>query len=202
MTLDAIIIGLDEAGRGAVAGPVVAGACYLPPEAGVPDFITDSKKLTEKQRNAAYEWLCGNAVIGAGFVEAAFIDSDGILAATEKAMQEALAVVAKEVTPTYLLIDGRDHFWFDYPHSSVIKGDEKEPCISAGSIVAKVSRDRFMIEQAAQYPAYDFASNKGYGTEKHMKAITQTGPSPFHRETFLQRILSGAVTAEELAATE
>jgi len=180
------IIGIDEAGRGALAGPVVAGACVLIESLKGREYIRDSKQLTSEQREEAYEWITGHCTWGIGIVEARFIDTNGILAATEKAMQEALATIEKFVIPTYLLVDGRDKFWFNYPHSAVIRGDESEPCISAASILAKVTRDRIMIEYGKDHP-YGFTEHKRYGTEEHFAAIEKHGVSSLHRRTFLQK---------------
>ncbi|MBI2523751.1 ribonuclease HII [Candidatus Peregrinibacteria bacterium] len=160
----AVIVGIDEAGRGPLAGPVVAGACVdyknFPPH-----LIQDSKQLTPDEREKAFLWIQEYCTYGIGISDASEIDRIGILEATQKAMQDALAEVAKTVIPTYVLIDGRDHFWFDYSHSSIIGGDQKEPCISAASIVAKVTRDRWMIETAhRQFP-------RGEGQGEGVKGI-------------------------------
>lgn len=184
-----LIVGIDEAGRGPLAGPVVAGACVLNPEIESHPLIKDSKSLSPEQRSEAFEWIEENCIFGYGVVDATFIDENGILAATELAMQSALAMVEEHVQPTYILTDGRDKFWFNYPHSSVIKGDEKEPCISAGSIVAKVLRDRMMLEYDKQYPKYKFAEHKGYGSPLHIEALQMFGMCPLHRKTFLTKIL-------------
>lgn len=122
-------------------------------------------------------------------VSAEEVDELGILGATEKAMQLAVADLAQHVTPTLLLVDGRDTFWFDYPHISIIRGDQTEKCISAASIIAKVTRDRFMIEQSRKYPNYFFDQHKGYGTQKHCEAIMKHGSCPLHRMSFLKRLL-------------
>lgn len=183
-TENAIIAGVDEAGRGALAGPVVAGACILP-EGKLPRFIRDSKKLTPDIREEAFTWIAAHCAYGAGIVDAAFVDRCGILAATERAMQEAVAALAIMKRPTYLLVDGRDKFWFDYPHTAIIDGDNLEPCISAASIVAKVTRDRLMIDLHAQFPLFGFALHKGYGTPDHYAALAAHGPCPLHRRTYL-----------------
>ena len=182
-----VIVGLDEAGRGALAGPVVAGACMLCPELSDHSFIQDSKKLTPEIREEAYAWITENCTWGVGIVKASVIDDEGILAATEQAMQKALAVIEKEITPTYLIIDGRDKFWFNYPHSSVIRGDESEVCIAAASILAKITRDRLMIKYAKKH-SYGFEEHKGYGTTDHFAAIQKNGVSPMHRKTFLKNV--------------
>lgn len=184
---DAVIVGIDEAGRGALAGPVVAGACLLIDALETHPFITDSKALSPAQREHAFAWIEQNCTYGYGFAGNDDIDSLGILGATEKAMHAALAMLEQQITPTYLLIDGRDKFWFNYPHSSVIKGDEKEPCISAGSIIAKVLRDRWMVEKSAEFPEYGFAGHKGYGSAEHFACIEKYGVCELHRKSFLRK---------------
>jgi ribonuclease HII len=189
MALKAVIAGIDEAGRGALAGPVVAAACVL--SAGkrrLPPFIRDSKKLTPEGREEAYAWIIAHCTYGIGMAEALFIDANGILAATERAMQQAVEELRKSIAPTYLLVDGRDKFWFDYPHSSIIRGDETEPCISAASIIAKVTRDRIMEREHQRFPLYGFEEHKGYGAPAHLEAIRIHGPSPLHRTTFLKNL--------------
>lgn len=199
MSKDSLIVGLDEAGRGALAGPVVAGACVLIESLKKREYIRDSKQLTGEQREEAYEWISKHCTWGVGIVEATYIDKNGILAATEKAMQEALAAIEESETPTYLLVDGRDKFWFNYPHSAVIRGDESEPCISAASILAKVTRDRLMVEYGEKHP-YGFIENKGYGTAEHFAAIEKHGASPLHRKTFLQKsVVRGQRTVQTTA---
>ncbi|NLG07384.1 ribonuclease HII [Candidatus Peribacteria bacterium] len=182
---DAIIAGIDEAGRGALAGPVVAAACILR-TTDVPPFIRDSKQLTPQAREEAFTWITAQAISGIGSSDAGTIDTIGILGATERAMQDAVAALAASVTPTYLLVDGCDKFWFDYPHSSIIRGDESEPCISAASILAKVTRDRLMRAACPQHPAYGFSAHKGYGTAAHFAALTRYGPCALHRRSFLR----------------
>ncbi len=185
----AIIAGIDEAGRGPLAGPVVAGACIEIPALKQHPLIRDSKQLTEEQREEAFAWIEKHCSFGFGVVGADVIDAVGILTATEQAMQEALTMLSERQRPTYLLIDGRDKFWFDIPHSSLIGGDALEPCISAASIVAKVTRDRLMKEEAKKYPLYGFDGHKGYGAPQHIEAIHTHGPCPIHRKTFLRNIL-------------
>lgn len=194
MENSAVIVGIDEAGRGAIAGPVVAGACLLQPELEKHPLITDSKSLTPEQREEAFSWIEQHCTYGYGLVEAEEIDEIGILAATEKAMQSALAMIETHVIPTYLLIDGRDKFWFPYPKSSVIRGDESEPCISAASIVAKVMRDRMMVERGKKFPKYKFDQHKGYGAPQHLEAIQMFGTCTLHRKTFLTRIVENTST--------
>ena len=183
-----IIVGIDEAGRGPLAGPVVAGACVLESALSCHPLIADSKQMTEEEREEAFAWIEQHCTYGYGIVENTEIDEYGILAATEKAMTAALSMIEDHITPTYLLIDGRDKFWFNYPHSSVIRGDESEPCISAASIVAKVMRDRIMMEHAKEFPEYGFESHKGYGAPQHLEALEMFGVCPLHRKTFLSKI--------------
>ena len=189
----AVIVGIDEAGRGALAGPVVAGACLLHEGMLKNSFIRDSKQLLPEEREEAFAWIEANCTFGYGLSSAQEVDSLGILGATEKAMQEALAMLAKLVTPTYILVDGRDRFWFDYPHSSIIRGDESEPCISAASIIAKVTRDRMMVQYAQEFSQYGFAGHKGYGAPEHLGALQKHGPCSLHRKTFLTKIVSPGV---------
>ena len=186
MHSDAIIVGIDEAGRGPLAGPVVAGACVLREELKSHTLIRDSKQLSEEEREEAFAWIEKNCTIGVGISHAEEVDALGILGATEKAMQVAVEEIAQSVTPTYLIVDGRDRFLFDYPHSSVVKGDESEPCIAAASIVAKVTRDRLMIAYSKDYSLYNFFAHKGYGTPEHMAEIKKHGPCAIHRKTFLK----------------
>lgn len=182
---EAVTAGIDEAGRGALAGPVVAGACVLPTGIPLPRFIRDSKKLTPEMREEAFAWIAAHCAYGAGIVEAAFIDLNGILPATERAMQEAVRMLAQTCRPTYLLVDGRDKFWFDYPHTAIIDGDNLEPCIAAASIIAKVTRDRLMVRQETCFPGFGFALHKGYGTPEHYEALALHGLSALHRRTFI-----------------
>lgn len=178
------IAGIDEAGRGALAGPVVAAACILVASKKYPVHIGDSKKMTPQQREESYMWLTKECIFGTGLVEASEIDRIGILAATEIAMQKAVATVAALEPNLYLLVDGRDAFWFDHPHSSIIRGDDSERCIGAASIIAKVTRDRHMVALDAHFPHYGFAQHKGYGTPEHYAAIHKHGLLPLHRISF------------------
>ena len=207
MNATAVIVGIDEAGRAPLAGPVAAGACVIPHSlfrrrlsfnAWSPDkrkhddeyLIADSKKLSPEQRERAFEWIVANCPHGIAMTDAATIDRIGILAATERAMQLAIRTLSEFVTPTYVLVDGRDKFWFDYPKSSIIGGDGLEPCIAAASILAKVTRDRLMIEWAKEYPGYGFELHKGYPTPAHYDAIKKRGICTLHRQSFLKNILN------------
>ena len=184
MAAATITVGIDEAGRGALAGPVVAGACVLP-VSRIPVRIGDSKQLSPNEREASFEWIIKHCVYGVGIVAASEIDRIGILACTEIAMQQAVAAVANVHPTLYLLIDGRDAFWFDYPHSSIIRGDESEPCIGAASIIAKVTRDRLMIKYSRKFLKYGFGQHKGYGTPEHLATLKKHGPCMLHRKSFL-----------------
>ncbi len=184
-----VIVGLDEAGRGPLAGPVVAGACVSHPSLKENPFVRDSKQLSPEEREEAYAWIVRHCAYGCGIVSAEEIDRIGILAATEKAMNQALAAVAARVKPTYLIVDGQDHFWFDYPHSGVVRGDQTEACIAAASIVAKVTRDSLMVAAATDHPSYGFEQHKGYGTTEHVASLRAHGPCVLHRRSFLRSLL-------------
>ncbi len=145
--------------------------------------------MTPEEREESFTWLIKNCIHGIGSVDAKIIDEIGIMAATEIAMQEAVAVVSKQKKNLYLLVDGRDKFWFDHPHSSVIGGDALEPCIGAASILAKVTRDRQMIAYAEEFPGYGLEAHKGYGSPEHFAAIRRLGMTTIHRRTFLKNVL-------------
>ena len=181
-----ITAGIDEAGRGPLAGPVVAAACILPKLKRIPKFICDSKILTPEDREEAYQWIQRYCVSGVGLSGSRVVDNFGILAATERAMQQAVHMLAQSTKPTYLLVDGRDKFWLDYPHSSIIDGDALEPCISAASIVAKVTRDHMMRKAEEMFPGYGFAQHKGYGTEMHYAMLRKLGMCAIHRRSYLK----------------
>jgi ribonuclease HII len=152
-------------------------------------FIRDSKALEPEQREEAFAWVQRHCTVGIGLSSASYIDRFGILAATERAMQQAVSMLACTTKPTYLLVDGRDKFWFDYPHSSVIHGDSLEPCISAASIIAKVSRDHMMRQMDLMFPGYGFAGHKGYGTEEHYEMIKKLGVCGIHRRSYMKKIM-------------
>ena len=178
-----IICGTDEAGRGPLAGPVAAGACILP-EGYVPEGLDDSKKLTEKKREALYTQITENALAwGIGLASAAEIDEINILNASLLAMRRAIA--ATGVTPDLVLVDGSVNRGFDIRSEAVIGGDAKSPSIAAASILAKVTRDRIMAELDGKYPEYGFAQHKGYPTPAHKLAVYEFGPCPEHRRSFL-----------------
>ena len=184
------VCGCDEAGAGPLAGPVYAAAVILPFGVELPG-LNDSKKLTEKKREAIFPVIREQAVAWAvARVEAAEIDETDILSARMKAMQ--LAIDRLTPAPDFALIDGnRDHgrsAAVTTPHRMIVKGDSLSASIAAASILAKVSRDRYMKEIAAQYPQYEFDRHKGYGTKRHYELLRRYGPSPIHRRTFLKNL--------------
>lgn len=175
------IAGIDEVGRGPLAGPVVAACVIMPLENGIIG-IDDSKKLSEKKRQVLYEEIVTHALsIGIGIVDAAEIDVLNIYQATKVAMQKAIDDMTTK--PDYLLIDAMQ-LDNTLPQQSIIKGDANSYQIAAASIVAKVTRDRLMKEYAMQYPHYDFENNAGYGTPKHLEGLQEHGVTPIHRRTF------------------
>ena len=177
------VTGIDEAGRGPLAGPVSAAAVILP--AGFKhDLLDDSKKLTEKRRELLYEELTSrNDVLWSlAYAEVDEIEKINILRATHAAM--ARAALSLSQVPDFCLIDGLPVPNFPLPSEGIVKGDGKSLSIAAASIIAKVSRDRLMLEYAEQYPAYGFERHKGYGTKLHMEALREHGPCPIHRKTF------------------
>lgn len=176
------IAGVDEAGRGALAGPVVAAAVILPQDG---DFsgIDDSKKLSPQQRDVLYDLIMAKSLaVGIGFGDERLIDRINILQATLHAMTEA--VHSLSLAPDYLLIDGISSPSLDIPAQTIKKGDSASFSIAAASIVAKVTRDRFMVSLGEKYPAYGFPVHKGYGSRAHLGAIADLGPCPVHRVTF------------------
>jgi ribonuclease HII len=179
------VAGIDEAGRGPLAGPVVAAAVILPPGYRHPD-INDSKKLTPAKRDRLYETIRADALaVGLGVVEAPVIDLVNILRATLLAMRDA--VVDLSVQPDYLLIDGKNRIDLALPQDAIIGGDGKSVSIAAASIIAKVSRDRIMEIYHRQFPQYNFLKNKGYGTDEHREAIHRCGRCKIHRLSFTVR---------------
>jgi len=181
------IAGIDEVGRGPLAGPVCAAAVILP-EGLIIDGINDSKKLSEKKRELLYDEIVEKAVAwSVVFVEPEIIDEINIRKATHLAMENAVQKLS--IKPEFLLVDGNDNISFGIPCEYIIKGDAKSQSIAAASIVAKVTRDRYMIEMDEKYPEYGFARNKGYGTKEHMDALRKYGPCPLHRKTFITKIL-------------
>ena len=177
-----IVAGLDEAGRGPLAGPVVAAAVVLPSRIRLPG-VYDSKRLSAKQREESFSLLQKRAsAIGVGIVEAEEIDQLNIHCASLNAMEKAVA--ALPCFPDFLLIDGLFTLNLPLPQKAIIKGDQKCLSVAAASIVAKVTRDRMMIAYHQEYPEYNFARHKGYGTKEHLQAIEKYGRCPLHRRTF------------------
>lgn len=181
------VAGVDEAGRGPLAGPVFAAAVVMSEDKYIPD-IKDSKKLSEKKRELIYDYIIENADFYAvASVDEGEIDEINILNATHKAMNKAVSDL--KIKPDYVLIDGNSIKNMDIPHETVVKGDAKVACIAAASILAKVSRDRYIRELADKFPEYNFAKHKGYGTAEHVSALKKYGPCPIHRRSFLKKIL-------------
>ncbi|MCX5677642.1 MAG: ribonuclease HII [Candidatus Omnitrophica bacterium] len=176
-----LIAGIDEAGRGPLAGPVVAGAVILK-DFRFKERIDDSKKLSARMREKAYREILRKAIVGIGVVDEKVIDEINILQATIKAMNEAMANLA--IPPDYVIVDGRVRLLAGCPVKCIIRGDSSSLSIAAASIVAKVTRDRLMIEYDRTFPQYGFARHKGYPTKMHKKALVSNGASPIHRRTF------------------
>lgn len=181
------ICGIDEVGRGPFAGPVVAGAVILPKDDPIL-YLNDSKKLSEKKREALYDEIMERAVAtGIGIVSPARIDEINILQATYEAMREAVSKLSRE--PDLLLNDAVTIPEMTIMQVPIIKGDAKSVSIAAASILAKVTRDRLMIEYDKILPEYGFAGHKGYGSKEHIAAIQKYGPSPIHRRTFIKNFM-------------
>ena len=180
-----LVCGIDEAGRGPLAGPVCAAAVILPPDCRI-EGLNDSKKLTDKRRRELYDVIVENAVAyGIAFASHQEIDEINILQATFLAMERAMQTLSPQ--PQLALIDGNRAKDFGLPVRTIVKGDSLSASIAAASILAKVTRDRLMEEYDAQYPQYGFAVHKGYGTKRHYEALREFGPSPIHRKTFLKK---------------
>lgn len=181
------ICGIDEAGRGPLAGPVVAGAVVLPKEDPIL-YLNDSKKLSEKKREMLYAEIMARAVaVGVGIVGPERIDEINILQATYEAMR--IAVGKLSVKPDVLLNDAVTIPGVDILQVPIIKGDAKSVSIAAASIVAKVTRDHMMMEYEKEFPGYGFAGHKGYGTKAHIEALKRLGASPIHRATFIKKFV-------------
>jgi ribonuclease HII len=190
------VAGIDEAGRGTLAGPVVAACVMLPFETVLPG-VRDSKTLSDRQRQAAFDIICERAEsIGIGVADVPTIDRLNILRATHHAMREAVAAMTKP--PDIVLVDGTAVHPFPVPQIALIQGDSRSQNIAAASIVAKVSRDRLMNELHQLYPQYGFAEHKGYGTAEHFAALQQLGPCPAHRKSFapIARLLDNGLLGE------
>ena len=180
------ICGVDEAGRGPLAGPVCAAAVILPPNTII-DGVNDSKKLTEKKREALFNVIKENAVsYSIAYASVEEIESINILNATMLAMKRA--VEGLDVKADYAMIDGNKMPQLDIDGETIVKGDAKSMSIACASILAKVSRDRLLYEYAKEYPQYHFDKHKGYGTALHKEAILEYGPCPYHRMSFLKKI--------------
>ena len=181
------ICGIDEVGRGPLAGPVVAGAVILPKDCKIL-YLNDSKQLSAKKRDELYDVIMENAVaVGIGMASPRRIDEINILQATYEAMREAVSKL--EPVPQILLNDAVTIPDVTIPQVPIIKGDAKSISIAAASIVAKVTRDRMMVEYDKVMPEYGFASNKGYGAAAHIEALKKYGPSPIHRATFIKNFI-------------
>jgi ribonuclease HII len=181
------ICGIDEAGRGPVAGPVVAGAVVLPKDCRIL-YVNDSKKLSEKKREELYDVIMEKALsVGVGIVSHERIDEINILQATYEAMR--MAIGSLTVVPDVLLNDAVTIPGIDIPQVPIIKGDAKSLTIGAASIIAKVTRDRIMVEYDSVYPGYGFARHKGYETAVHAQALRELGPCPIHRRSFIKKYL-------------
>ena len=182
-----MICGIDEAGRGPLAGPVVAGAVILPKDCEIL-YLNDSKKLSASRREALYDEIMEKAVaVGVGMASPARIDEINILQATYEAMREAISKL--EPAPDILLNDAVTIPQVPIKQIAIIKGDAKSLSIAAASVMAKVSRDRLMVQYAEMYPEYGFEGHKGYGSAAHIEAIKKYGPCPIHRLTFIKNFM-------------
>ena len=182
-----VICGVDEAGRGPLAGPVFAAAVILP-EGHIIEGVNDSKKLSEKKREMLFDKIIEECVCySVGTASEKEIDEINILQATYLAMKRALDGL--EIKPDYVLIDGNRMPPLDIPAETIVKGDGKSASIAAASIIAKVSRDRYMLELAEKYPQYAFEKHKGYGTKFHYEKIAEHGISDIHRKSFLKKVI-------------
>lgn len=179
------IAGVDEAGRGPLAGPVVAACCILPLDCMI-DGINDSKKLSEPKREKLYCEITASAVFKVSVIPQEVIDEINILRATKRAMAECIENMP--VKPELVLIDAVD-VKVSVPIKSIIKGDAQSYNIAAASIIAKVTRDRLMRDYDNLYPQYGFAKNKGYGTKEHIEALKKFGPCPLHRKSFIKNFI-------------
>ena len=186
------ICGIDEAGRGPLAGPVVIGAVVMPRDSKL-EFMNDSKKVTAKRRDVLYDEIINSAIAyGVGIIPQEEIDEINILNATKKGLHVALGQVIEKLNtkPDIVLVDAlREIDTYGITYESIIKGDATCYCISAASIIAKVTRDRIMEEWDKIYPMYGFSKHKGYGTKAHIEAIKQYGPCPLHRKTFIKNFI-------------
>lgn len=191
-----VIAGVDEAGRGPLAGPVVAAAVVLP-EGFAVEGINDSKLLSADQRDRLYGVLCGKATIGLGIETTESIDRVNILQATRLAMCAAVSQLSP--APDHVLIDGLPIGDVSFAYTALVKGDQRSLSIAAASIVAKVTRDRIMVELDRQFPQYGFASHKGYATRRHLERLREHGPCPAHRRSFapVRSACAGTLTVKQ-----
>ena len=182
------ICGIDEAGRGPLAGPIVVGAVILPVDSLI-EGVNDSKKISEKKRERVFEEIVSTAIsYSTGIVDQRTIDEINILNATKLAVKKAIEGL--EIKPDLILVDALTGIeTFGIPYKSIIKGDAKEYSIAAASIIAKVTRDRMMLEWDKVFPEYGFAKHKGYGTASHMQALKENGPCMLHRKTFIKNFI-------------
>lgn len=182
----ALLCGVDEAGRGPLAGPVYAAAVILPRNLVI-EGLNDSKKLTERKREALFDVICEKALsFGIARAEVEEIESLNILNATCLAMNRAIVQLSPQ--PALALIDGNRNAGIEIASRPIVKGDSKCAEIAAASVLAKVSRDRYMLNMAEEYPQYGFEAHKGYGTAAHYAALREYGPSPIHRMSFLKKM--------------
>lgn len=182
-----VICGIDEAGRGPLAGPVYAAAVILP-KGHIVEGVNDSKKISEKKRDLLFDKIIDECVCySIGIASEQEIDEINILQATFLAMRRA--VEGLEIKPDIALVDGNKKPGLDIAEQTIVKGDSKSANIAAASIIAKVSRDRYMLEMAEKYPEYQFEKHKGYGTKLHYEMLEKYGISPIHRKTFLKKLL-------------
>ena len=180
-----LICGVDEAGRGPLAGPVCAAAVILPPNVDIPG-LNDSKKLSDKRRRELFPMIKEQAVAyGIGFADHSLIDEINILQATFYAMEQAITQLS--VKPDFALIDGNRAKDFGLPLETIVGGDGRSASIAAASVLAKVTRDDYMLQSEQEYPGYGFEIHKGYGTKAHYAALAQKGPCAIHRTTFLKK---------------
>lgn len=183
------IAGIDEAGRGPLAGPVVAASVILPKDCEIL-YLNDSKQLSAKRRDELFDEIKQKAIAyGIGIVSQGRIDDINILQATYEAMREAIGRMSEKQNPDLLLVDAVHIPDVDIKQVGIVKGDAKSVSIAAASILAKVTRDRFMVEMDKLYPEYGFASHKGYGSKFHIEAIKKYGASPIHRQTFIKNFV-------------
>lgn len=183
---ETLLCGVDEAGRGPLAGPVCAAAVILPRGLEI-EGLNDSKKLSEKKREALFDLICAQAVsYGIAFASVEEIESMNILNAAMKAMNRAIAQLSPR--PSLALIDGNRNSAIEFPSRCIVKGDSKCADIAAASVLAKVTRDRYMLQMAEKYPQYGFEKHKGYGTKLHYEALREYGPCDIHRPSFLRKM--------------